>query len=417
MDDYLFRPEVDESKYIIATYDVQSPKLKSAVMAIAIGQSIGNPDVRTERDTPEILENNLAKILCKPDELVSGQGQATARVAYPLVNLDIEQDGITQLICTLMGGQMDIDIIKQCRLMEVQFPEAYSSHFKGPKIGMEEIKRRTGAVGRPLLGGIVKPKTGMTVPQLAELVEELLQGEVDFIKEDEILSNPSFCRFDERVKRVSDLVREYSQKQGREIFYAPCINGDFPYFLDRARFASENGVNAVHLNIWAGLPAYKALRDLDMPNTAIFFQKSGDRVITGKNNPFGIEWSVICQLARMSGADFIHAGMWGGYLSDPKEELDRVMAALTHGNHFRQTVPSLSCGSNPGLVDTTVRNYGEGLLMNVGGAIQGHPMGTVAGARAMRQAMSKPLNKDIHSYMQDKPELTAAIQKWGYSNE
>jgi len=108
--------------------------------------------------------------------------------------------------------------------------------------------------------------------------------------------------------------------------------------------------------------------------------------------------------------------MWGGYLSDSKEELSRVLDELSGGDRYRATVPSLSCGSNPGLVDTTRAHFGDNLLMNVGGAIQGHPMGTTAGAKAMRQAMDKPLEEDIISYMKDKPELKAAIKKWGYVN-
>jgi len=43
--------------------------------------------------------------------------------------------------------------------------------------------------------------------------------------------------------------------------------------------------------------------------------------------------------------------------------------------------------------------------MNVGGAIQGHPMGTTSGALAMRQAMNKPIHEEMGSLMQDKQEL------------
>ena len=279
---------------------------------------------------------------------------------------------------------------------------------------MAEIKKRTGAINRPLLGGIVKPKTGITVDELEELVEELLVGGVDFIKEDEILGNPQFCKFNERVPKVADLIKKYESLQGREIFYAPCINGDYPHFIDRAKFAAASGLKAVHLNIWAGLPTYKALRDLDMSNTAIFFQKSGDKVMTCDRGPYSVSWEVVCQLARMSGADFIHAGMWGGYMDDSKETLDRVMSVLRKDSRYKTTVPSLSCGSHPGLVDTTVANYGVDLMMNVGGAIQGHPMGTTAGVRAMRQAMDKPMDTNMQEYMQDKPELKKAIEKWGY---
>jgi len=416
IEEYLFKKEVDSGEHIIATYFIKSSNLLKAAKAIAIGQSIGNPEVRTQRDSPQIFEHNLAKIIGTKEDFSDNKEQGIVKIAYPLVNFG-KGDGVTQLLCTLMGGQMDIDLIRACRLREVDFPEAYLAQFKGPKIGMKEIKKRTGANIRPLLGGIIKPKTGITLPQLKGLVSELLAGGVDFIKEDEILGNPRFCKYNERIPMIADLVRKHEEKQRREIFYAPCINGDYPYFLERAQFAADNGIKAVHLNIWAGLPAYKALRDLDMEDTSIFFQKSGDKVMTSKRNSYSIKWAVMNKLARMSGADFIHAGMWGGYLSDSEEDLLEVMNNLRNGNHYKATVPSLSCGSNPGLVDTTVKHFGTDVLMNVGGAIQGHPMGTEAGARAMRQAMDKPLEENIYSYMKNKPELKAAIDKWGYTDE
>ncbi len=409
IDEYLFQSEIEKEEHLIATYLLKGKDLTKAAKDVAIGQSIGNPDVRTERDSPEIFKKNLAKIV----DISPSTG--VVKIAYPLVNFNIKEDGMTQLLCTLMGGQMDIDAIEYCKLIDIDFPRKFLEVYKGPKFGMENIKTRAKAIDRPLLGGIVKPKTGITVSQLEEMVKEMLNGGVDFIKEDEILGDPDFCRFKERVPRISNLVNNFAEKQGREIFYAPCINSDYPTLLERAQFASDNGAKALHLNFWAGLSSYRTLRDLDL-NSAIFFQKSGDKVLTSKNHNYGISWTVVCKLARMMGCDFIHAGMWGGYLSTRKGELSEIMKTLREGDSYKQTVPSLSCGSNPGLVDTTVANYGTNLMMNVGGAMQGHPLGTEAGAKAMRQAMAKPLEEDMYFYMQDKPELKAAIKEWGYVN-
>ena len=412
LDGYLFQTEVDKNEHIIATYIVKSRELLKAIKSIAVGQSIGNPDIRTQRDSPEIMKNHLAKIIGTPKKFLEIR-ETEVKIAYPLANFG-EGDGVTQLLCTLMGGQMDIDIIEFCQLKKIEFPPKYLKDYKGPKFGMDEIKKRTGAINRPLLGGIVKPKTGITIAQLEELVEDLLKGGVDFIKEDEILGNPPCCPFYKRVPRIISLVKKYEQIQGREIFYAPCINADVLEMVNRAAFASKNGAKAVHLNFHAGLGSYKVLRDLDL-NTAIFFQKSGDKILTGKNNKYFISWNVICELARMSGADFIHAGMWGGYSSYSFEEMSEIMNTLREGNTYKKTIPSLSCGSHPGLVDTTRYHFGNDLMMNVGGAIQGHPMGTTSGALAMRQAMNKPIHEEMGSHMQDKQELKKAIELWGYA--
>ena len=412
IDYYLFKKDVDPEKHIIATYFVESREFLKAVRAIAIGQSIGNPEIRTSRDSVEIFENNLAKIIGEPKNFLEMRA-GEVKIAYPLVNFG-EGDGVTQLLCMLMGGQMDVDIIESCQLKDIKLPLGYLKEYKGPKFGIKEIKERAKVLNRPILGGIVKPKTGISVSQLAELVEDLLKGGVDFIKEDEILGNPKSCPFYERVPRMVDLVRKYELEQEREIFYAPCINADYPELVKRAEFASREGAKVIHLNFHAGLGAYKTLRDLDL-NSAIFFQKSGDKIITGENNKYSISWPVICKIARMMGVDFIHAGMWGGYLSDSLRNLSKVMSALGDGEYYKSTIPSLSCGSHPGLVDTTRHHFGDDLMMNVGGAIQGHPLGTTAGAIAMRQAMDKPIEEKMEIYMQDKPELKAAIEKWGYA--
>ena len=67
-------------------------------------------------------------------------------------------------------------------------------------------------------------------------------------------------------------------------------------------------------------------------------------------------------------------------------------------------MPALSCGMHPGLVQANVKQFGTDFIANVGGAIHGHPVGTLAGAKAMRQAIDK--NHGI--------EYEQAISKWGY---
>lgn len=416
IDEYLFQPSVDLNEHIIATYYVESKDMLKAAKAIAIGQSIGNPEVRNEMESDVIIRDNLAKILDHKNNL-QFMKKGFIRIAYPLYNFNIEEDGVTHLLCTLMGGQMDIDIIDACRLEDVQYPDRYLKQFKGPKIGMHEIIKRTRSEGRPLIGGIVKPKTGMTPEQLKKVSVQMVQGGIDFIKEDEILGNPKFCPFNERVELVSNAIKDAADDMGKEVFYAPCINADYPHYLDRVRKAKELGANAVHINIWGGIPVYKSIRDLDL-DIALHFQKSGDKVITSQKNPYSIKWAVLTRLARMMGADFIHAGMWGGYLSDPKEELIEVLATLRNKNQFKATVPSLSCGSHPGLVNTTVKNFGTELMMSAGGAIHGHPNGTKAGVMAMRQAADACMkNIPVNIYAQKHSELKAAIDAWGYQDD
>ena len=415
LDRYLFEPSVDEEAHILATYylETHSSDIYKCARELAIGQSVGNPNVRNDYESEEVLKRNLAKILDKDTNLRSRK-RAEVTVAFPLENFDVDQDGVTQLMVALMGGQMDIDIIRKCVLQDIRFPAKFLASFKGPKYGIKEIKKRCKAQDRPLLGGIIKPKIGISAEKMKEIVMQMLRGGVDFIKEDEILGNPAFCKFDQRVELLSGAVNDFCQDAGREVFYTPCINADYPYFIERARTAERLGARSVHLNFWAGLGAYRYLRNLDL-KMAIFFQKSGDKILTGQNNDYHMSWNVMCKLARITGCDFIHAGMWGGYLSDSKMDLSEVFNILQGPSPFNPVVPSLSCGSHPGLVHSTVHNFGTDLMMNAGGAITGHPMGIEAGARAFRQAFECVAgNESIETYSQTRPELAAAIKTWGY---
>ena len=414
-ENFLFNESVENKRYFIAKYLIKSNDMIKAASGVAIGQSIGNPNVRLDSETEELLDNHLAIILDHPENL-KNKKEAIIKIAYPTKNFDLEQDGITQLICTVMGGQMDIEEILSCRLLDLEFPEVFLKTFKGPKIGMSEIKKRTNCINRPLLGGIVKPKTGLDIETLKQVCKNMVIGGVDFIKEDEILGNPSCCPFEERVKIVNDVVQNEAAKLNKEVFYAPCVNSDLPYLLKRIEFLVKQNVLAYHVNIWSGINMYKYLRSFDF-NIAMFYQKSGDRVLTDKNNHYSISWGVLLKLARISGADFIHAGMWGGYLSDTKEDLSEWMSILTstHDLGFLKTVPSFSCGSHPGLVDTTVKNFGNDIMMSLGGSLHGHPKGTISGAKAMRQAFDLNINKKLkHSNLS---EYYQAIEKWGFIDD
>lgn len=371
----LVREEKDLGRYFYVTYEVESTKsVYDAGWNIAVGQSIGNPTKRSVWETDEMIEAYCAKILRSPD-FEKKKGRVT--IAYPNDNIDWDTDGIAHLLCMIQGGQVDIDTIKKCRVVNLEIhPQIIATHFKKPAHGITGMRQFTQNFGKPFFGGIIKPKTGITPQVLLDMTKELVDGGVNFIKEDEILSNPNVCRLQDRVELISNYI------QGKNVVYCFCINADTEHVVDRARFVAQNGGNGVHINVWSGLGSYRSIRNANL-GLFIHYQKSGDKVITGKNNPFGIEWTVLCQLAAMSGVDTIHAGMWGGYLSDPEEEITSYMKVLRDGN----VVPALSCGMTAELIPPIVEKFGIDWMANVGGAIHGHPDGTLAGARKIRQAI------------------------------
>ncbi len=390
----IFRKTVDKNKYYIVTYFLEATNvanLRDVAWALAIGQSVGNPNVRNQWETIELFENHACLILAEEKDL-NNKASGVVNVAFPLVNIDFNTDGIAHMLCQVMGGQLDIDIIEKCHVLNIEFPESVRRCFLGPKYGITGIRAFTKCYGKPLLGGILKPKIGMSPNTLLNMVKELVKGGVNFIKEDEILSNPNHCPINVRVP----LVAEYLKK--KNVIYAVSITADPVNVVQRVKDVYSMGANAVHINFWSGLGIYNEIRKLDLP-MFLFFQKSGDKILTNNKHNYHISWNVICYLAGLMGVDFIHAGMWGGYMNDTAPDLTSTLKIL----HESNVLPSLSCGMQPGLVQAINKRFGVDYMANVGGAIHGHPQGTLAGTMAMRQAID---NVDGIEYKQ-------AIKKWG----
>ena len=172
-----------------------------------------------------------------------------------------------------------------------------------------------------------------------------------------LMANPICCLLKERLPLIMDYLHD------KNIIYAVCINGDYPYFIERAEMVNNNGGNAIHINFWSEFGSYKSIRELDLP-LFLFFQKSGDKILTNKKHDFHISWDVICKIAGTIGVDFIHAGMWGGYSHDKSTNPSETLKILRQS----KVMPSLSCGMHAGLIEAINMRFGVDYLANVGGS-------------------------------------------------
>lgn len=366
----------DFANYFYVKYKItSSTTVHEAAHDLAVGQSIGNPNKRSVWETAPMIEKYCAKILRGPD---LDKKTGYVEIAFPKINIDWRTDGIAQLICIIMGGLVDVDTIQKCRALSIEFDQQFiDTTFNKPKYGLSGFRAKTQRYNTPLFGGIIKPKTGLTPHQLLDMTKQLVDGGVDFIKEDEVMSNPLVCKLEDRVELISKYI------SNTNVVYCFCINSDPVHVVPRARFVAENGGNGVHINVWSGLGSYKSIRDADLP-LYIHYQKSGDRVFTHKDNPYSISWQLCCQLAAYCGVDTIHSGMYGGYLSDPEDELRETLNILRTNN----VTPALSCGLTAELIQPIVDKFGIDWLGNSGGGIHSDPNGTTEGALKIRKAIN-----------------------------
>lgn len=367
--------EIPKNHFLVKYYIESRTNLYDAAFGLAVGQSIGNPSVRNIYETDELIQNHCAKIIGDEGELKKLKS-GYVEIAFPSINVNWEEDGISHFICNIMGGQVDIDIIEKCHVLDFETFDFYEK--LTPKFGITGIREKTKRFDKPILGCILKPKIGLTPKQLGEIVQEMIDGGTDIIKEDEIMSNPVFCTYEDRLPIISEIIKDTN------VIYLATVNGDPHRLLDKINTAHKFGTNGVHVNIWSGLGSYRSVRKLDLP-IALHYQKSGDKVITDPSNNYRISWYVLCKLASMSGVDTIHTGMWGGYLSDDPDELKNTMDLLVSNN----VLPALSCGMTAELIPKITEKFGFNYMANVGGAVHSDSKGIKSAVIKLRKAIDE----------------------------
>ncbi|TIN59419.1 MAG: ribulose 1,5-bisphosphate carboxylase, partial [Mesorhizobium sp.] len=93
----------------------------------------------------------------------------------------------------------------------------------------------------PLIGSVIKPNIGLVPEQTAEVVRGLAESGVDFVKDDELMSNPPYCPIEQRVTRVMDVINRHADKTGKKVMYAFNISGDADELRRRHDAVAEAG--------------------------------------------------------------------------------------------------------------------------------------------------------------------------------
>jgi len=86
----------------------------------------------------------------------------------------------------------------------------------------------------------------------------------------------------------------------------------------------------------------------------------------------------------------------------------------TEMSGLKPVLPVASGGLHPGLVPSLMEFFGKDFVIQAGGGIHGHSDGTVAGAKAMRQAVEATLEGvPLKEYARAHVELETALRIWG----
>jgi ribulose-bisphosphate carboxylase large chain len=399
--DLKYRPKEND---LVCTFHIepQGISLKEAAGGVAAESSVGT---WTELTTEKAYVRQLAA-------RVFSLKKNTAKIAYPLGLF--ERGNMPNILSSVAGNVFGLRALKNLRLEDIDFPRQIIESFEGPKFGIDGIRRLLKVYDRPLVGTIIKPKLGLTTVDHAKVAYEAWIGGCDIVKDDENLSSQSFNPFEERLTKTLEMRDRAEAESGEKKVYMINVTAETEEMMKRAESVVRHGGEYVMVDILTcGFSALQTLRKQGF-NVVIHAHRAGHAAFT-KNPKHGISMMVLAKLARIVGVDQLHIGAVFGKMSEKKEEVVQNCRALSRKlNGLKPVLPVASGGLHPGSVPALMEFFGKDFVIQAGGGIHGHPDGTVAGARAMRQAVEATLKKDsLANYAKSHKELQAALARWG----
>jgi len=398
-----FEYETKETDVICTFYvEPEGVNIKEAAGGVAAESSIGT---WTELTTIKPYVEKLAAHVFRIE-------RNSVKIAYPIELFEL--GNIPNILSSVSGNVFGLRTLGNLRLEDIHFPTRLVESLKGPKYGVEGIRKLLKVHDRPLVGTIIKPKLGLKTLDHAKVAYEAWVGGCDIVKDDENLSSQRFNPFEERTTKTLERRDKAEEETGERRVYMVNITAETEEMLKRAEFVLDHDGEYVMVDILTcGFAALQTLREQDF-NLVIHAHRAGHAAFT-KNTKHGISMRVIAKIARIIGVDQLHVGTVVGKMFETREEVAKNVEALEmEMAGLKQVLPVASGGLHPGLVPALIEFFGKDFVIQAGGGIHGHRDGTVAGAKAMRQAVDATL-KDIplSEYAKTQGELEIALQTWG----
>jgi len=389
--------------------------LKKVASEVAGESSIGTwTDVKT-------MDKKINKSL-SPKIFYIDKKNKRVRIAYPIKLFEL--GNLPEIMSSIGGNVFGMKSVKGLLWEDITIPQKMLKSFKGPKYGIKGLRKYLKVKKRPLLGTIIKPKVGLNEIEHARVAYEAWSGGCDIVKDDENLTSQDFNKFKKRFLLTIKACRKAEKETGEKKVYLINCTAESKEMLKRISFVQKHGGNYIMLDIltlgWSALQT--ARNAIKLP---IHAHRAGHAMFD-RNPEHGMSMEVIAQLARMVGVDTLHIGTVYGKMVGGKKEVLHIEADIEQQftkktkeylqQKWYKTKPVLGVASGgvyPGLVSQIMKAMGNNIVLQAGGGIHGHPSGTTAGAKAMRQAVDATMKKiSLKEYSKSHKELKEALEFW-----
>jgi len=401
---------IQSGDYVVATYLVSGISEQDALARagkFAIGQTVGTW-VELPGITKSMVEGYQARVLSL--ELVPAESVcAVLRVAFPAHNLP----SFAMLQTALVGN--DVSTALRVKLLDLALTQTAQKRFFGPAQSVSGVRAICGVSDRPLVLNMIKPCIGYSAEEGAKLFYESAMGGVDLIKDDEVLAQIPILSVAQRVRAYSIEAQRVREQRGSAPVYIPNITGSPKYMRQTAQMLVEEGARMAMVNfVTTGLDAFAELTQEFGDRLAFLAHYAGAGMLSsswiGYANPV-----LLGTLARLAGADMVmtmYPGAPGsqGYL----EFIKTVQKQKLPLGQIKPIFTVVGGGVTPLNLSAVIHELGSDVVLGVGGAIQGHPMGARSGAIATMAAVKAAhAGVSLEEAAKSCPELSAVLG--GYS--
>ena len=410
---------------IRATYRIETPyEPERAAEEIANEQSSGT-FVEVTNETDELAERHGAKVeavteLETVDEPtlpgVAAPRDADGRGEYTRAEVDIsfpvENVGtsLPNLMTMVAGNLFVLKHLSGVRLIDLDVPETFATAQPGPQFGIEGTREIVDVRDRPIIGTIVKPSVGLSPEETGELVEEVVDAGVDFVKDDELIASPPYSRVEDRIEAVMDVIRRHEDETGKTVMYACNVTGDVDEMLERHDAVKEAGGNCLMVSLRSvGLAGVKKLREeSDLP---IHGHRNGWGALS-RCPQLGFSYEAWQKFWRLAGVDHLHvSGIRNKFTESDASVVSSAKECQTPIAGDDAVMPVFSSGQWAGQAHDTYDALGNADLMYLaGGGILGHPDGPRAGVAHLKQGWEAAMQDvPLAEYAETHDELRTAI--------
>lgn len=414
---------------ILATYLLETPYPVERAAEVIAGEQSSGTFISVPGETPELKARFGAKVeritLLDSVEQPSLPGSRLPRnasdsvryqraemvLSFPFENMGAN---LPTLVSTVCGNLYELSDHSGLKLLDLELPDAFTEVYPGPQFSIEGTRHLAGVTNRPLIGTIVKPSVGLSPEQTAELVRELAEADIDFIKDDELMGDPPHSPLEKRVEAVMQVINAHTDKTGKKVMFAFNISDE----LDKIKRHHDTVLNAGGTCVMANLNSVgyvgvSALRQHSQ--LPIHGHRNGWGMFT-RYPMLGIAFPAYQKLWRLAGVDHLHVnGLQNKFWEPDDSVLTSLRSCLTPLFGGYLAMPVLSSGQWAGQVPETYRLAKTlDVMYLAGGGIMAHPAGPGAGVKSIRQAWEAAVTGvPLEEYAKEHPELQQAIAKFG----